>query len=51
MIFQKIINKKNEEITKQFEEEFNYLGENTTKLQKLLVQITKEIKRIDKNGE
>ena len=39
------------ELAKEFEEEFNCLGENTKKYKPFSVPITKEIKRIDKNGE
>ena len=39
------------ELDKEFEREFNFLKENTEKYKTFSVPITKEIKRIDKNGE
>ena len=39
------------QLAKEFQIEFNYLGENTEKYKTFSVPITKEVKRIDKNGE
>ena len=39
------------ELVKEFEGEFNCLGENTKKCKTFSVPITKEVKSIDKNGK
>ena len=39
------------QLAKEFQIEFNCLGENTEKYKTFSVPITKEVKRIDKNGE
>ena len=39
------------ELAKEFEREFNCLGENTEKFKTISVPITKKINRIGKNGE
>ena len=39
------------ELAKQFKGEINCLGENTEKYKTFSVPITKQVKRIDKNGE
>ena len=39
------------ELVKEFEKEFNRLGENTEKCKTFSVSITKECKKVDKNGK
>ena len=39
------------ELVKEFEKEFNRLGENTEKCKIFSVSITKECKKVDKNGK
>ena len=39
------------EPAKEFEGQFNFLGENTEKYKTFSVPATKEVKRINKNGE
>ena len=38
------------ELSSKFEGEFNYLGESTKKHKTFLVPVTKEVKRVDENG-